>query len=111
MRIRVSKPGIYGNDGEIPVGTEFTVKEAPIAWGDRYDVIGDTGDKEFFVNPDKTARAGGGFEVKEKERGWFVITDGGEEVTKSLRKNDVEGFMAMTDDQKAKFVQDNAAED
>ncbi|WP_435170819.1 HeH/LEM domain-containing protein [Falsirhodobacter sp. 1013] len=40
MRIRITKPGIYGSTGEVAVGTEFDVKEEPTGWAGRYDVIG-----------------------------------------------------------------------
>ncbi|MCZ0964309.1 hypothetical protein [Paracoccus benzoatiresistens] len=47
MKIRITAGGIYGADGEIPVGTELTVKEEPKAWAGRYEVlVEDTKGKE-----------------------------------------------------------------
>jgi len=45
-----------------------------------------------------------GYTVVDKSRGWFVVTKDGQEVTKSLREDDVKGFDAMSDDDKAAFV-------
>lgn len=40
MRIRITSPGIYGADGEVPVGTEFDINgEPPAGWKGRYDVV------------------------------------------------------------------------
>jgi len=40
MRIQISAGGIYGLNGEeIPVGTEFDMKEEPKAWAGRYTVL------------------------------------------------------------------------
>ncbi|AJA07453.1 hypothetical protein SKP52_02590 [Sphingopyxis fribergensis] len=34
--------GIFGGNGEIPVGTEIEVAKAPAGWAGRYDVISDS---------------------------------------------------------------------
>ena len=39
MRIKITGRGIYGNDSELPVGTELEVSEEPTAWAGRYEVI------------------------------------------------------------------------
>lgn len=64
MKIRIKAPytgaessGIYGKDAkEIPIGTELDVKEEPVGWAGRYDIIsgGDTKAKEktAITNPD-----------------------------------------------------------
>lgn len=42
MRIRITKPGIYGASGEVPVGAEFNVRGAvPSAWDGRYEILTD----------------------------------------------------------------------
>ncbi|GGA64912.1 hypothetical protein [Pelagibacterium lentulum] len=52
MRIEITAKGIYGVNGEIPVGTELTVKEEPKGWGGRYRVIsGGAGGKSAVTNP------------------------------------------------------------
>lgn len=51
MRIRIVKGGIFGANGEIPVGTEMTVSEEPKAWGNRYQVI--SAGKVAVTNPAK----------------------------------------------------------
>ncbi len=45
-----------------------------------------------------------GYAVAEKGKGWYVVTKDGAAVTKSLRKEDVEGFDVMSDEDKAAFV-------
>ena len=52
----------------------------------------------------------GGYAVTEKGSGWFAVTLDGKEVTKGLRKDAVDGFAKMNDEQKAAFVQANKAE-
>jgi hypothetical protein len=110
MRIKVTKPGIFGLNGEIPVGTEVTVKEEPKGWDGRYEVIsGSTEGKTAVTNPaDDTTPA---YEVKATSPGWFAVFDGDEQVTKGLRKDDVDGFDAKSDADKAAFVEANKAED
>jgi hypothetical protein len=52
MRIQITAPGIFGADGEIPVGTEITVNEEPKAWAGRYLVLSRTAkDKTAVTNP------------------------------------------------------------
>ncbi|RFC66453.1 hypothetical protein DYI37_03140 [Fulvimarina endophytica] len=45
-----------------------------------------------------------GYVIETKPRGWFVITMGGEPVTKSLREESVELFPAMTAEEQEAFV-------
>jgi hypothetical protein len=103
MRIKVTGRGIYGGGGEIGIGTEIDVRNVPAGWAGRYEVI--TG------NPVPAAKAivNDGFKIVDKGRGWFVITKGRDEVTKSLRADDVEGFDEMSAEDKAAFVELNKA--
>lgn len=39
VTIRITKGGIYGAQGAIPIGTELTLSEEPSAWKGRYEVI------------------------------------------------------------------------
>lgn len=65
MRIKITKPGIFGQDGEIPVGTEIDVKDEPKGWAGRYEVIGKapknatavTNDGKGSDKPDDKAKA------------------------------------------------------
>lgn len=41
MKIRITAGGIYGAKGEVAIGTELEVKEAPKGWAGRYVVIGE----------------------------------------------------------------------
>jgi hypothetical protein len=56
MKIRVIAGGIFGQDGEIPVGTEFSIKgEVPESWAKKVEVIGKdkADDAEAVTNPKK----------------------------------------------------------
>ena len=53
MKIRITKDGLFGNDGPIPVGTEISVKEEPKAWGDRYEIVAEAKGKTAVTNPAK----------------------------------------------------------
>lgn len=39
MKIRITASGIYGADGEVPIGTEFDVSEAPVGWEGRFEIV------------------------------------------------------------------------
>ena len=55
MKIRITAGGIYGAKGEIAIGTEFDVKEAPRGWDGRYEVVSREVPKEAVpvTNPAK----------------------------------------------------------
>lgn len=137
MRIKITKPGIYGNDGEIEVGTEITVKDEPTGWAGRYEVLSGGDDDEgktSIINPElgeaeigdttENPHTGEGvpkapagqngdaepYVVKDKGSGWYVVTQGDKEVTGSLRKNALEGFNGLTEDEKKAFVEANKPE-
>lgn len=117
MKIRLKAPaglsstGIYGADGkEMEVGHELTLKEEPIGWAGRYDVIDasdtddkakDKGGKTAIVNP---AEAKAPFQAKDKGGGWWAIYDADGKEVKSLRKDDAEIFNALSDEDKAAHV-------
>lgn len=69
MKIKVTKPGIYGAKGMIPVGTEFNVKEEPKGWDGRYEVIsgGASGGKTAVTNPAEGAMPGAGESGAERQ--------------------------------------------
>lgn len=108
MKIRLKAPagldstGIYGKGGvEMPVGYEMDVTDEPKGWSGRYDILsgGDTAGKTPVTNPAV------GYAVKDKGGAWFVITKDGEEVTKSFRKTEIDGFEEMSDEDKEAFVE------
>ena len=59
MKIRVTERGIYGKDGELPLGTEIEFEDKddiPRAWRKRYAIIDGNGDVEELstrTNPDR----------------------------------------------------------
>lgn len=61
--------------------------------------------------PKSEPAAGSGYAIRDKGRGWFVVTHDGQDMTKSLREEDVSGFDEFSDADKAAFVEANKAED
>lgn len=53
MRIKITKPGIYGGDGPVELRTEIEVDEAPKGWTGKYEVVSDTKGKTPVTNPKK----------------------------------------------------------
>lgn len=100
MKIEITGKGIYGADGEVPVGTTLEVKEEPKGWEGRYRVVSG-GSKEGKTPVTNPASA---YAVAESSPGWFVVTKDGEPVTKKLRQSDLEGFDAMSEEDKAAFA-------
>lgn len=111
MKIRIKAPyaaaqssGIFGVYGkEIEIGTELDFENEPTAWAGRYDILsgGDSDGKTAIINPEHATT---GYAVKDKGASWFVITKDGEEVTKSFRKADVDGFDEMSEEDKGAFI-------
>lgn len=57
MRIRITRAGLYGADGAVPVGTEIDVSEAPKHLDGRYEIVtgSATAKKVAITNPAKGA--------------------------------------------------------
>lgn len=104
MKIEITSGGIYNGKGEeVAIGSIVEVKAEPVGWKGRYRIIsGGSEAKTAVVNP---APEASGYAVKESSAGWYVITKDGEEVTKSFRKADLDGFDTMTDEDKGAFVE------
>jgi hypothetical protein len=112
MRIKIIAPfkgatssGLYGKpstenpSGEIPIGTEIDVEKEPTDWVGRYEVVsGSTEGKEPILNDSA-------YKVESKGGGYSVITKDGEPVTKGLRKDDLEGFDTLSEEDRAAFVE------
>lgn len=106
MKIEITARGIYGANGEIPIGTEVTVKDEPLAWKGRYRVIGKTAGKTPVLNDDDKPKV---YAVKEQSAGWHAVVDAdGNAVTKNFRADDLKDFDGLSDENKAKFVAENA---
>lgn len=102
MRIKITAGGIYDGKGqEIPVGTELTVKEEPAAWAGRFETIEGAG-------KGKTAVTNDGLKAEHHGGGKFNITKGEEVLLQGLSKADADAFNALSDDDKAAFVADQA---
>ena len=100
MKIEITAGGIFGADGEIPVGTIVDVKSEPKGWTGRYRVVsgGSKEGKTAVANPASA------YAVSETSPGWFVITKDGEPATKKLRQSDLEGFDTLSEDDRAAFA-------
>ncbi|MBB4798008.1 hypothetical protein HNP32_001732 [Brevundimonas bullata] len=123
-RIKITAGGIHDGEGkEIPVGTELTVQGEPTAWAGRYETIsaGEKPGKTPVTNPKAGEKPGndqppaefvppvGPFTAKEKSPGWWSIFDGADQpVGKSVRKNDLDGFDSLSDDDKLAFATESA---
>lgn len=110
MRIKITKSGIYGAKGGIPVGTELTVKEEPKGWDGRYEVIsGGEDGKTAVTNPAGSDQKAATYEAKHRGGGSYSIVDGdGKEVAEKLTKADADSFNAMSDAEKAEYVKASA---
>lgn len=110
MKLKVTQKNARADGKLIEVGKVLTIKGDTIP----ASLVGkvqrlDSDEQTAIINPEN----GGDpktYAVVEKSAGWFAITHGDKEVTKSLRKDAVEGFDALSDDDKAKFIEANKAE-
>lgn len=55
VKIRITKRGIFGADGPIPVGFEMTCLREPKCWAGKYEVISETEGKDAVTNDDDLA--------------------------------------------------------
>ncbi|MCE7028469.1 hypothetical protein [Jiella avicenniae] len=95
-----------GASEDVPNWSEAKKNRTISKWIDG-GIIAVSGD----ADPKNQSGGTSAYAVKDKGAGWYVITKDGAEVTKSLRKDAVEGFDAKTDEAKAAFVEANKAED
>lgn len=103
MKIEITAGGIYGADGELPIGHEMTVESEPTAWAGRYRVIsgGSKAGKTAVTNPAEAAKPTLPLEAKDLRGGWWAVTDSeGKEWGKKLRKEDADAFNGLGDDDK-----------
>jgi hypothetical protein len=99
MKIEITGRGIYGAKGEVPVGTQLTVENEPKGWEGRYRVLSG-GPAEGSEGVNNSA-----YSVVNKGGGYYVVTKDDEPVTKSLRKDDLDGFDGLSEEDKAAFVE------
>lgn len=113
MKIEITAGGIFGADGEIPVGTVVDVKEEPTGWAGRYRVLsgGDTSEKVAVTNPKKgkakaeASDAGTGLKAEHHGGGKFNVTEGETVLLQGLSKEDADAFNTMSDDDKRAYVE------
>jgi len=130
MRIKITAGGIFDGEGkEVPVGSIFDIADpktnedgtelAPHPWAGRFEVISgaEQEGETTIVNPKgndapppaEFVAPTGPFTAKEKSAGWWAIFDGDDKpVGKAVRKNDLEGFDTLSDDDKLEFATQHA---
>jgi hypothetical protein len=90
MRIKITKPGIYGADGEIPVGTELDVKSEPKGWDGRYEVIGKTEGKAEVNN--------GKYDDMKRDELDALAKERGVDISEAKNKGDVIAALQLADE-------------
>ena len=107
MKIEITAGGIYGADGEIPVGTVMDVKDEPTGWAGRYRVVSGGGKgKEPVTNPKTDAPT---LKAEHHGGGKFNVTAGETVHVKGLSKADADAFNALSDEDKLAFVEAQTA--
>ncbi len=109
MKIEITAGGIFGAKGEIPVGTELSVKEAPKGWAGRYRVIsgGEAKGKEAVTNPAKGKGKEADTSLKAEHHGGgrFNVTEGETVHLTGLSKADADAFNQMSEDDRRAYVE------
>lgn len=109
MQILITGAGIYGADGEIPVGARLTLEDEPTAWAGRYQILdADAKPAKAAASPSITADdyvPVAPFVAKDTGGNWFTVFDANDkQVGKKLRKADGEAFNGFSDADKAEFL-------
>lgn len=111
MKVEITQAGVRMAGAELEKGTVIEVKgdKMPASLVNKAVVV--KGGKTAITNPAKDpVQQSVGYAVVEKSPGWFVVTHDGKEATKAMRKADLEGFDAMSDEDKGAFVDLQKAE-
>ena len=100
MRVKITSRGLYGRNGEVPVGTEIDVADEPKALAGRYEVLATEQAKVAVTNP----ASGGGIKAVHNGGGRYVVKDGDKVLLTGLSKDDAGAFNELSDDEKAAYV-------
>lgn len=106
MKLKITQKGVRMNGNTVEVGALVDVKGDTIPAGlvNKAAEL-DGGKKIAITNPAKDpVNPVVGYAVAEKSPGWFVVTKDGVEVTKAMRKSELDGFEAMSDEDKVAFA-------
>lgn len=112
VTIKITAGGIFGAEGEIPVGTEITLKNEPKGWEGRYVVISGGAAAEAktaVTNPAKTEEPGE-LVAKHRGAGSYSVMRGDEEIVDKLAKDQAEQFNSLSAEDKALAVEAALAE-
>jgi hypothetical protein len=108
VKIKITAGGIYGADGEVPIGTVFTLPKKPAGWEGRYEVISGDEDEDGGAGAKTAVTADAPAEpltAVDQGGGWWAITDAnGKAWGKKMRADDAEVFNALSDEDKAKHL-------
>lgn len=99
MKIKITKGGIYGAEGEVAIGTVVTVESEPEGWAGRYEVISGGKEKTFVTGENaglKAVHFGGGK---------FNIVNGDVVLAKGVTKADADAFNGLSDEDKAAYAE------
>lgn len=103
MKIEITAGGIFGKNGEIPVGTVMDVKDEPKRWAGRYRVVSGGGKgKTAVTNPDKSDD---GLKAVHNGGGRYVVKDGDDVLLTGMSKEDAGAFNELSDEDKAAYVE------
>jgi hypothetical protein len=105
MRYKVKLPGLYGNEGEIAVGTIIETETVPDNWAPFVESLDNeaTEEHEPAPNGEQSPR----YEARERGGGWWAIFEGEEQVTKGVRKDDADRFAALDAEGQAAFIEEH----
>ncbi|MCO6407354.1 hypothetical protein [Hoeflea alexandrii] len=109
MKLEITQKGIFDQNGkEAEIGSTIDVKGDTVpAWlVNKCRPVGGSG-KKAVTNPaqDPVTPVVEGYAVAEKSPGWLVVNKDGVAVTKAMRKDELEGFDAMSDEDKGAFAE------
>lgn len=107
MKLEITQKGIFDQNGkEAEVGSIIDVKDDTVpAWlVNKCRPVGGSGKKAVTNPANDPINPVVGYAVVEKSPGWFVVNKDDVTVTKAMRKDDLEGFDAMSDEDKGAFA-------
>lgn len=117
MKIQITSGGIYGADGELPIGTLLEMDDEPKAWAGRYSVVPEGEAKTFVTNPaggqegevTGTGTDAPNYQARDNGNGWWSVFDAtGAEVGKKMRADDAATFNEMTAEEREQYVKAEA---
>jgi len=103
MKIEITAKGLYGAEGEIPIGTVMEVKEEPKGLAGRYRVVSGGGKGKTEVTNPKADDT----EIKAIHHGGgkFNVVTGKTVLLSGLSKEDADALNSMSQEDRAAYVE------